>query len=214
MLQPLPVWLNFFQVNEIDTSGQVVTVSNFDLPSTPAAMMAPPSPLEQLPITAETQDEGIIFTAETVRQRRWRDDQRNDQSQPTDQQRNAGHVASLTAPSATIMDNDIIPQASCTSASSWTERLLTIVGEDRMNQLATLNVSAKCSSPVVDTTTEAGARRAEPSAVRIPVGSGGDKAARALLHRAVQETFPFVKVRRQGRAQNAYNRRALLVISF
>lgn len=32
-------------------------------------------------------------------------------------------------------------------------------------------------------------------AVRVPAGNGADKAARARVHRAIQETFPFVKVR-------------------
>lgn len=31
-------------------------------------------------------------------------------------------------------------------------------------------------------------------AVRVHAGQGADKAARARVHRAVQETFPFIKV--------------------
>lgn len=102
------------------------------------------------------------------------------------------------------------------------EQLRQLVGSEGLARLAAINSAAKgcATSSSVDTTrpdgingcgvpnTEASDKkteddpkslaagaRLEPGCVRIPGGHLADKAERAKVHRAVQEAFPFVKVR-------------------
>lgn len=97
------------------------------------------------------------------------------------------------------------------SEVSWTAQLRRMAGEEAVEHLARLDAAARAGKTLAATIGDGGGARADDAAgedeggpkgtggvtriVRISAGRGVcNKADRARVHRAVQETFPFVKV--------------------
>lgn len=181
------------QVNEIDPSGTRVEVSSFIAPRSPsttphstlssatttagnkAATTGQAAPTKDYPETDNTRKTNVVDEVKTV----------DDVYGPSEKLRQLVGSEGL----ARLAAINSGAKGCATSSSFDTTRL------DRINGCGVPNTEASDKKTEDEPNSLMAGARLEPGCVRIPGGHLADKAERAKVHRAVQEAFPFVKVR-------------------